>query len=608
MIQTAAVPTRSLDLGRRHRVVAGVVALALVLAASGRTAPVSSLGPSVRIVVQKLNPFDRGPERAVEKLGGTVERPLPIVEGFAARLPAGQLASLQAVSGVGNVTVNRTVKMNGQYGEDSGAASAVYTDAIGASKTWDQGYTGQGIGVALIDTGVNAVGDLAGKVLHAEDFTPEQDDVDHYGHGTFVAGLIAGQGTGSNGGVKGVAPGSHIVSVKIAGADGSTDLIRLLAALEWVVTFKDAYGIRVLNLSLGTDSTQSYRTDPLNFAVERVWNSGIAVVVAAGNRGPTPGTISKPGDDPFVITAGASDDHTTGTDTDDTLAPFSSVGPTSNRIAKPDLVAPGKSVISSRVPGSFIDTASPGGRVGTDYFKGSGTSFSSAITAGAAALVISRTWSLNPDQVKHRLVSSAHPLSGTVPPGSAGAGELDALAATMSTDLAEANDGVAPAVFAGPLLSCPRSVGIPGLAVLAGLCPFDPARYFGSSWAGSSWAGSQWRGSSWAGSQWNGSSWAGSSWAGSSWAGSQWAGSSWAASQWAGSSWAGSSWAGSSWAGSSWAGSSWAGSSWAGSSWAGSSWAGSSWAGSSWAGSQWRGSSWAELDWSTLRWSGSHWG
>ncbi|MGH2671180.1 MAG: S8 family serine peptidase, partial [bacterium] len=339
-----------------------------------------------------LNPFDAGPERAVEELGGTVDQELPIVEGFAARLPAGQLGALQTVPGVRNVTVNRTVKMNGQYGEGSGVASAVYTDAVQASKAWDRGFTGQGIGVALIDTGVNAVGDLAGKVLHAEDFTPEQDGVDHYGHGTFVAGLIAGQGTASNGGVKGVAPGSHIVSVKIAGADGTTDLIRLLAALEWVVTFKDAYGIRVLNLALGTDSTQSYRTDPLNFAVERVWNSGIVVVTAAGNRGPAAGTISKPADDPFVITAGASDDHTTGTGSDDTVAPFSSAGPTAgDGIAKPHLVAPGKSVISTRAPGSTIDTANPGGRVGTAYFKGSGTSFSSAIAAGAAALVISRT-------------------------------------------------------------------------------------------------------------------------------------------------------------------------------------------------------------------------
>lgn len=237
MFQTSAIPARGLLLGRRDRLVAVALALAVALAASAPSLPLASrLAPSLRVVVQKLNPLDTGPERAVERLGGKVEHELPIVDGFSAAIPAGSVDSLRAAPGVRNVTVNRPVRVSGQLGEESGAASAVYTDAVRASKVWDHGYTGQGVGVALIDTGVNATGDLAGKVLHAEDFTPEQNNVDSYGHGTFLAGLIAGQGTGSNGAVKGVAPGAHLVSVKIAGADGKTDLVRLLAALEWVAT------------------------------------------------------------------------------------------------------------------------------------------------------------------------------------------------------------------------------------------------------------------------------------------------------------------------------------------------------------------------------------
>jgi serine protease AprX len=580
----------------RYRALAVVVALAMTLAAAGHSAPLAStVESSLRVVVQKLNPFDRSPERAVEGLGGEVEQDLPIVDGFSATIPAERLDTLRAVPGVANITVDRPVHVSSQYGEASGVASAVYTDAVRASKVWDKGYTGQGVGVALIDTGVNAVGDLAGKVLHAEDFTPEQNNVDTYGHGTFVAGLIAGQGTASNGAVKGVAPGAHLVSVKIAGADGNTDLVRVLAALEWVVTFKDAYGIRVLNLALGTDSSQSYRTDPLNLAVERVWNSGIVVVAAAGNGGAAPGSISKPGDDPFVVTVGASDDRTTPKLGDDTLAPFSAVGPTTaDGLSKPDLVAPGKSVISSRAPGSTVDAGHPNSQIGSDYFKGSGTSFSSGIAAGTAALVISHNWSLNPNQVKHRLIDSARKAERLSPPAGAGAGHLDAFGATMSSDLTEANQGIAPAGGGGSLQA---SLGSGCLRGDDGQClsdaeaeaamGFDSARYFGSSWAGSSWAGSQWAGSSWAGSQWNGSSWAGSQWAGSQWAGSQWAGSQWAGSSWAGSQWAGSQWAGSQWAGSQWAGSSWAGSSWAGSSWAGSSWAGLRWSHVDWLGSHW---------------------
>ncbi|MGH8973621.1 MAG: S8 family serine peptidase, partial [Acidimicrobiia bacterium] len=260
---------------------------------------------------------------------------------------------------------------------------------------------------------------------------------------------------------------------------------------------------------------------------------------------------------------------TTAATRDDGVAPFSSAGPTAgDGLSKPDLVASGKSVVSTRAIGSTIDDAHPEARIGDTYFKGSGTSFSAPIVAGAAALVIDRTWSLSPNQIKHRLTSTARPVAGAEQTVQ-GAGELDALSATLSNDTTAANAGVTGAQGGG------------------GPAPFKESRYLGSSWAGSSWAGSSWAGSSWAGSQWNGSSWAGSSWAGSSWAGSSWAGSSWAGSSWADSIWAGSSWAGSSWAGSSWAGSSWAGSSWAGSSWAGSSWARSSWEGSSWAGSSW---------------------
>ena len=569
----------------RARLVVMALVAALLLASSGGTLQASrNLAENLRVVVQKVHTGDSRPERAVQELGGSVERQLPIVDGFSASVPSDRLEELRTVPGVANITVNRTVHVSGQIGEGSGTASAVFTDAIRASKAWGQGYTGQGINVALIDTGVNATGDLAGKVLHAEDFTPEQNNVDTYGHGTFVGGLIAGQGTASNGGVKGVAPGANLVSVKIAGADGSTDLVRLLAALEWVVTFKDAYGIRVLNLSLGTDSTQSYLTDPLDFAIERTWNAGIVVVVAAGNRGTAPGTISKPGDDPLVITAGAIDDRTTPGISDDTLASFSGVGPTAaDGLTKPDVVAPGKSVLSIRSPGSTLDNANPAARWNTSYFRGSGTSFSSAITSGAAALVLSRTWSLNPNQVKYRLTSKARPLAG-VSSAAQGSGEVDAFAATMTSDTTQANQGVAPALGGGSLQASRGGLCLRGAD---GLClsdadanaviGFDPVQYFGSQWAGSQWSGSQWSGSQWAGSQWNGSQWSGSQWAGSQWSGSQWSGSQWAGSQWSGSQWAGSQWSG------------------------------SQWGGSQWGGSQWGSSQWAGIEWLSLEWLGSHW-
>jgi serine protease AprX len=503
----------------RHRIVAVIVALVMVLSAAGSADTAAAVDPyraaasAVRVVVQRLNPLDRTPERAVERLGGEVEVQLPIVDGFAATVPADQLAALRAAPGVAEVTVDRPVHVQGQYGEGSGEASAVYTDVVRASDVWGQGLTGQGVGVALIDTGVNATGDLAGKVAFALDLTPEQNNVDRYGHGTFVAGLIAGQGGASNGAVKGAAPGAHLVSIKIAGADGTTNLVRLLVALDFVANFKDRLGIRVLNLSLAIDSALGYGSDPVNVAVERVWNSGVVVVVAAGNQGTAPGSISKPGDDPYVITVGASDDRTTVGLSDDTLGTFSGVGPTVDGTAKPDLVAPGKSVVSTRAPGSTIDSASPVAQIGTAYFRGTGTSFSSAVTSGAAALVLSRDQSLNPNQVKQRLVATARPTDRLVPVAARGAGTVDAFAATMSNDRAEANRGVVPARYRG----------------VSGTDPYAA----GSSWQGSSWLGSSWQGSSWQGSSWLGSSWLVSSWLGSSWQGSAWLGSTWLADTWA---------------------------------------------------------------------------
>jgi serine protease AprX len=565
--------------GWQQRAVALVVAMALTLTPgmTAVSAATRAAGRAVSVVVMKAWADDTGAERAVARVGGQVGQRLPIVNGFAATVPESALGELTRVPGVVSVTPNGRVRVSGQYGEGSGVASAVYTEVTKAQKTWNAGYTGQGVNVALIDTGVDTTGDLAGQVIHAVDFTPEATTADAnkdtYGHGTFVAGVIAGTGQASAGAVKGVAPNSKIVSIKIAGRDGSTDVLRLLAALQYIVTYKDALGIRVLNLSLGTSSKQSYLIDPLNFAVERVWNAGIVVVAAAGNNGNAPGTVTKPGDDPFIITVGASDDRTTVNRDDDKVASFSGAGSIFDIYGKPDVVAPGAHIVSSRAPGSTIELAYPNSKIDANYFKGSGTSFSSAAVAGQAALIISRNWNLSPDQVKKRIRSTANPLSsGSV--FQQGQGQVNAFQATMSDDTTAANLFKIPA-FGGGSLQNTRGSGalyqpdgrIMTDAEADAATGFDSARYFGSQWAGSQWTGSQWTGSQWTGSQWTGSQWAGSQWAGSQWTGSQWAGSQWAGSQWTGSQWTGSQWTGSQWTGSQWAGSQWSGLEWSGSHW-----------------------------------------
>jgi len=546
------VSSQSFALPRPRRSAALVIAAAL-LATSAPSLPSYGGGTQVEVLVRVVVAASSAAERAVVGVGGTVTQELPIVDGFAARVPAKALGFLSSLRGVvAQVVPAGKVSFAGYYGQGSGTASAVYPTVVGADQAWHAGYTGGHVGVAVIDTGINATGDLAGKVVHSEDFSGEGDGVDRFGHGTFIAGLIAGSGAASNGAVKGVAPDVNLISLKIAGKDGSADITHVMAALQWAVSFKDVYNIRVVNLSLGTDSSQDYRVDPLDAAVERAWQAGLVVVVSAGNNGPGAGTINKPADDPYVLTVGAVRDSTTPGLGDDTVASFSGTGPTSaNGLAKPDLAAPGGSVISSRVPGSYVDNAFPSGRVGTAYFKGSGTSFATAITSAAAALVLNRTPSLTPDQVKSRLVSTAR--TGPVTnPNKVGAGWLDAYAATMSDSTAAANQGLTPSTGAGSLQLSRGSladniqtgsttvlgVQVPVFSCVSGLLTaqntaFDPVTYFSGDWTTSSWYTSSWYTSSWYTSSWYTSSWYTSSWYTSSWYTSSWYDSSWYASEWA---------------------------------------------------------------------------
>jgi serine protease AprX len=544
------------------------IGTALAVVASTAAVPASGHDPDVVVLVSEIGAAGRTAEHAVAHLGGTVLRHLSVIDGFSARVPRSAVPVLSRTPGVRWVSPNRALHLQGQYGQDSGVASAVYTDVVRAAKTWSMGVTGAGVTVAVVDTGVDTSGDLAGQVLHAEDFTSEQDNADNYGHGTFVAGLIAGTGAASSGSIKGVAPAAKLVSLKIAGRDGSTDVTRVLEALEWIVDFRDAYGIRVVNLSLGFDAQQSYLVDPLDFAVERVWNAGVVVVAAAGNGNNAPGSITSPGNDPMVITVGSSNDKTSVSLTDDKLATFSSVGPTTDGVTKPDILAPGRSVVSSRSPGSTIDVTYPSSAIDAGYAKGSGTSFSTAIASGVAALVIQRTWSLTPDQVKQRMTSTGRIIGGSSSP-TWWAHDVDAFGAAMSLDLTPANQGIAPAAGGGSLQASRGSACLRGEdgsclsdAGADAVTGFDSAQYFSDTWAGSQWLGSQWLGSQWLGSQWLGSQWAGSQWLGmqpdtSTWAGSQWLGSQWLGSQWLGSQWLGGQWLGSQWLTTPWSSDAW---------------------------------------------------
>ena len=305
------------------------------------------------------------PAAAVRAAGGTVTADLSLISGVAAQLPSGALltgcevsANIPlTVSGVADSALGKVrdrvdgIDLLDRAAGVTGTAGAVLSTARQTLGLTASSPTGEGVTVAVIDTGVSDSPDLRGRVLHA-DMTGSSwnSDRDDYGHGTFVAGLIAGDGTASKGLYQGAAPDARLLDVRVAKDDGATSLIDVLRGLQVVALTQNALKIKVLNLSLSSGSPLPYQIDPLSQALEALWHKGIVVVVPAGNDGPEAGTISSPGNDPTLLTVGALDEESTGRRGDDTVAEFSARGPAEQGVAKPEIVAPGTHLVLAACP------------------------------------------------------------------------------------------------------------------------------------------------------------------------------------------------------------------------------------------------------------------
>jgi serine protease AprX len=312
-----------------------------------------------------------------------------------------------------------------------------------------------------------------------------------YGHGSLVEGVVGGNGIGSGGKYMGVAPNVNLVSVKIANNLGVAKMSDVVNGLQWVLENKAAYNIRVVNLSLNSTTAESYKTNPLDAALEILWFNGIVVVVAAGNNGSA--TLYAPANDPFVITVGATDDMGTAALSDDTMAIFSAYGTDETGAVKPDLVAPGKNLISI-VPKTknkiWKDHQSNyiGESAANEYYmRVSGTSFSAPVVCGAVALLLQDEPALTPDQVKYRLKATANKTWPGYNASKAGAGILDIYAVVYGTTSQSANTGLT----ASSLLTTGS----------------DPVSWNSVSWNSVSWNSVSWNSVSWNSVSWNSVSW-----------------------------------------------------------------------------------------------------
>ena len=530
-----------------HRTaVIGILVSAVIAAALLQPVPAPSL-TSLRLLVHEATPSSQVAEELVETLGGEVTNPLPLIGGFAARVPEDRLPILVRDPSVAEVSVDGRVQMAGVATDawDDVEPNLAWRKSIRLGQVPD-GIDGSGVTVALIDTGVARVADLGDRVLARVDFTPGGNGEDAYGHGTHLAGVIAGNGAASLGKWRGVAPGANLVSLKVAGPDGSTDVSVVIAALQWVVVHRAEYGIKVLNLSFGTDSVQPYALDPLNAAVERAWAAGITVVVSSGNRGP--GTINKPGDDPYVITVGAVDVNRTADRKDDEVAPFSSSARTVDGFVKPDVVAPGTTIVASRDAGSTIDGLHPEAVLDGNYFKGTGTSQAGAVVSGVAAMLYQVNPSLRPNAVKSILLGSAVRASQYRSGG--GSGLVDAAGAVQSINSGVwANGGLTRSAGLGSLEGSRGRFHVH--ADLDGDGQLDLVNgeqdVLGAPWDSTSWSSTSWSSNSWSSTSWSSlisenSAWSSNSWSSTSWSGMYWSSTSWSSTSWSSTTWSSTTW------------------------------------------------------------------
>jgi subtilisin family serine protease len=575
--------------GARSVLVAVLASLVSVAGLVGTGSSAGAVSRTVSVIVRTTPSGGAAAKRSLAQAGGTFRLRLRIMHGFSATVPSANLGAFESSPGVAGVTVDASLAPQSVSGYDASAdGNSMYSltrKITGANAYWNAGYTGKGVDVALIDTGVAPVDGLAapGKVINGPDLSFESQNpsfryLDTNGHGTFMASLIAGKddtvssvtGAGPDQFV-GMAPDARIVSVKVADAFGATDVSQVIAGIQWVVQHRSDHGmnIRVLNLSYGTDGVQRYQLDPLAYAAEVAWRKGIVVVVSAGNSGYGSDTLNDPALDPYVIAVGAADTNGTAAKNDDSVPTWSSSG---DGMRNPDFVAPGKSIVGLRDPGSQIDQGYPNAVIGGRFFRGSGTSQAAAIVSGAAALMEQRTPSITPDQVKATFVRSTQKIS-SYKAIAQGAGEMNLKTAY----------GIGPQSFtqtfpvstgSGPLELSRGSAHLASNGILLA----GEKDIFGTPWNSPSIAALENGQAAWNGGTFNGNGWAGNGWTSNgSWAKNEWATTTWLRNSWSGQSWTSTIWDRNSWSRNSWTGGAWTRNSWSSNTFARNSWSSTSW-------------------------------
>ncbi|MBI2953686.1 MAG: S8 family serine peptidase [Chloroflexi bacterium] len=502
-----------------------------------RQALTSNAAGEVNIIVQMSAPSpissvsdkpERDAKGKIAKHGGVASRSLGIVGGASGKINLRRLAALSREPAVRYISLDaRLVATGGPYGGDL----IDYTKALNADDVWATGFSGSGVTVAVLDSGVAALPngiDPRRLVASIDLVGGPPSSPDPGGHGTHVAGIAAGRDANWSG----IAPEANIASVRVIDRNGNARMSTVIQGIQWAVQNRKAYGIRVLNLSLGGPAFGSYRQDPLAAAVEVAWHAGIMVVAAAGNLGPGAGTIVTPGHDPYIVTVGGLDMNATASRADDLPLSYSSRGPTNDGLTKPDVVAPGRKIVSTRVVGSFLDKLLPDRVVDDVYFRLSGTSQAAAAVSGVAALMVNAAPGITPDQAKRRLMVSASAIRG-YDANTVGAGYVDAAGAVRSK--ANGRQSIRPA----------DSFAVVALPLIKGRTPLvwkDLSYNGGVDSRGTAWSNVTWDNVTWDNVTWDNVTWDNVTWDNVTWDNVTWDNVTWDNVTWDNVTWDNVTW------------------------------------------------------------------
>jgi serine protease AprX len=445
------------------------------------------------------------------------------IDGVAVQLSGAQILTLSTDNHVTAITSDARVRLS--------AATSKWPFVSGVNRYWASAYSqaAPAATIAIVDSGIDASRpEFAGRLLANVNLTslPGNSQGDGRGHGTFVAGIAASGLAGKSG----ASQRAKIVSLDVMDDNGMARTSDVIAAADWILANKSKYGIRVANFSLHSSVANSFMYDPLDKAVEKLWFNNVVVVTAAGNYGSPDGPSGvpfAPGNDPFVITVGATDTGTTVSTYDDVAAPWSAYGYTLDGFAKPDLVAPGRYIVGPVPTTATLYSERSDHVVEPGYMELSGTSFSAPIVSGVAALILGRHPEYTPDQVKGALMAGtkAMPRAARL---SVGVGEVYARRSVEMWNPPNPNSALNPFIVTDPI---------------SGGRVFDAASWADLARSDASWADASWADASWATASWSAASWADASWSDASWASASWADTATAAASWADLSLASASWA-----------------------------------------------------------------